>query len=92
LFRITESESTIDTTSNTASTTPTSTTPQGATLDNIPKYTKLLVPYDHSEMSDKALSHAIYLSKLSGSEIIILKVLEHLEKTFLLTYVMYKTK
>jgi nucleotide-binding universal stress UspA family protein len=30
-------------------------------------------------MSDRALEHAIYLSKLSGSEIIILNVLEHLD-------------
>lgn len=32
-------------------------------------------------MSDKALSHAIYLAKLSDAEIIILNVLERLEKT-----------
>jgi len=30
-------------------------------------------------MSDKALSHAIYISKISDSEIVILNVLEHLE-------------
>jgi nucleotide-binding universal stress UspA family protein len=29
-------------------------------------------------MSDKALNHAIYLSKLSGAEILILNVLEHI--------------
>ena len=32
-------------------------------------------------MSDKALGHAIYLSKLSGAEIIILNVIEHVKKT-----------
>jgi nucleotide-binding universal stress UspA family protein len=42
---------------------------------------KILVPHDRSEMSDKALSHAIYLAKLSDAEIIILNVLERLEKT-----------
>jgi nucleotide-binding universal stress UspA family protein len=33
------------------------------------------------QMSNKALSHAIYLAKLSDAAIIILNVLEHLEKT-----------
>ena len=42
------------------------------------KYCRILVPHDGSEMSDKALNHAIYLSKLSGAEILILNVLEHI--------------
>ena len=42
---------------------------------------KILVPHDRSEMSDKALSHAIYLARLSDAEIIILNVLERLEMT-----------
>jgi nucleotide-binding universal stress UspA family protein len=42
------------------------------------KYRRILVPHDVSEMSDKALNHAIYLSKLSGAEILILNVLEHI--------------
>ena len=38
------------------------------------------VPHDGSEMSDKALNHAIYLSKkLSSDEIVILNVLQHVE-------------
>ena len=41
------------------------------------KYQKILVPHDGSEMSDKALSHATYLSKISGAEIVILNVIEH---------------
>jgi Universal stress protein family len=46
-----------------------------------PNIMKILVPHDRSEMSDKALSHTIYLARLSDAEIIILNVLEHLEKT-----------
>lgn len=42
---------------------------------------KILVPHDRSEMSDKALSHAINLVRLSDAEIIILNVLERLEMT-----------
>jgi nucleotide-binding universal stress UspA family protein len=42
------------------------------------KYNRLLVPHDGSVLSDKALNHAIYLSKLLNAEIVILNVLEHL--------------
>jgi hypothetical protein len=42
--------------------------PQDGTFNNIPKYMKILVPHDRSEMSDKALSHAIYLARLSDAE------------------------
>jgi nucleotide-binding universal stress UspA family protein len=45
----------------------------------IPKYSRILVPHDGSEMSDKALAHAIYQSKISGAEIVILNVVEHIE-------------
>jgi nucleotide-binding universal stress UspA family protein len=64
-----------------SSTSTSTTTPQDGTFNNIPKYMKILVPHDRSEMSDKALSHAIYLAKLSDAEIIILNVLERLEIT-----------
>jgi hypothetical protein len=47
---------------------------------NIPSYTKILVPHDGKEMSDKALSHAIYLSNLSGAEIVILRIIEDVDK------------
>ncbi len=40
------------------------------------KYQKILIPHDGSEMSDKALSHAAYLSKISGAEIVVLNVIE----------------
>ena len=34
-------------------------------MANIPQYKKILVPHDGSEVSDKALAHAVYLSKVS---------------------------
>ncbi len=40
------------------------------------KYQKILVPLDGSKMSDKALSHAAFLSKISRAEIVILNVIE----------------
>lgn len=52
---------------------------QRLSLDTIPKYSKLLIPHDGSEMSDRALAQAIYQSKMSGSEIVILNVVEHFE-------------
>jgi nucleotide-binding universal stress UspA family protein len=81
MARISESEPTANTIIHDSATTSTSTTPQIRTFNNIPKYMKILVPHDRLEMSDKALSHAIYLAKLSDAEIIILNVLERLEKT-----------
>ena len=49
------------------------------TLDAIPRYSKILIPHDGSDMSDKALAQAIYQSKISGAEIVILNVVEHIE-------------
>jgi nucleotide-binding universal stress UspA family protein len=52
-----------------------------------PKYSAIVVPHDGSEMSDKALSHAIYLSNMSGAEIVILHVVEdihHIDSTVVL--------
>jgi nucleotide-binding universal stress UspA family protein len=45
-------------------------------LDSRIRYERILVPHDGSEMSDRALRHAIYLSKMSGTEIVILHVIE----------------
>jgi nucleotide-binding universal stress UspA family protein len=45
-------------------------------LDSKIRYERILVPHDGSEMSDRALRHAIYLSKISGTEIVILHVIE----------------
>ena len=41
-----------------------------------PSYKKILVPHDGSQMSDRALMHASYLSKLSGADLIVVHVLE----------------
>lgn len=48
-------------------------------LQNIPKFKRILVPYVTSQMSDKALRYAIYLSKISNSDIFILNVVENYE-------------
>lgn len=50
------------------------------TKSAIPSYTKILVPHDGKETSDQALSHAIYLSNLSGAEIVILCIIENVER------------
>ena len=47
---------------------------------NIPSYSKILVPDDGKELSDKALNFAISLSNLSGAEIVILRIIENIEK------------
>jgi nucleotide-binding universal stress UspA family protein len=52
---------------------------QDMLLQSIPKFERILVPYDASEMSDKALKYAIYLSKISNSHIFILNVIENYE-------------
>jgi nucleotide-binding universal stress UspA family protein len=46
------------------------------TIDFEIRYQRILVPHDGSEMSDKALSHAAYLSKISGAEIVVLNIIE----------------
>ena len=46
------------------------------TVDSQIRYQKILVPHDGSMMSDKALSHAAYLSKISGAEIVVLNIIE----------------
>ena len=63
--------------------TPGSEISQDQNSSDIPdiQYNGILVPHDGSEKSDKALGHAIYLSKLSGAEIIILNVIEHVKDT-----------
>ncbi len=47
---------------------------------SIPSYTKILVPDDGKEISNKALSQAIYVSNLSGAEIVILRIIENVDK------------
>jgi nucleotide-binding universal stress UspA family protein len=50
------------------------------TPSSIPQYKKILVPDDSSELSDKALSHAIYLSNVTGAEIVILNIVKDIGK------------
>ena len=50
------------------------------TLSSIPQYKRILVPDDSSELSDKALSHAIYLSNVTGAEIVILNIVKDIGK------------
>src|ERR671919_1916810 len=47
---------------------------------NFPSFRKILVPDDGKEISNKALNHAIYISNLSGAEIVILRVIEDVDK------------
>jgi nucleotide-binding universal stress UspA family protein len=47
---------------------------------SVPRYIRILVPDDNSELSDKALSHAIYLSNATGAEIVILNMVEDIGK------------
>lgn len=59
------------------------------TIDTKIEYQKILVPHDGSEMSDKALSHAVYLAKLSEAEIVVLNVIdpEVIPPSTLLTFI-----
>ena len=54
--------------------------PKEIVMQDIPQYKKILVPHDGSELSDKALAHAIYLSKISKAEIFILNAVEDLHE------------
>lgn len=51
-------------------------TPEEIINLHAPQYKKILIPHDGSEISDKALAHAIYLSKMSEADIIILNAIE----------------
>jgi nucleotide-binding universal stress UspA family protein len=52
-------------------------------------YQKILLAHDGSEMSDKALRHALYLSKTSGAELVIMNVIdvEVIPPSFLLAFI-----
>jgi nucleotide-binding universal stress UspA family protein len=43
---------------------------------NTPQYKKILVPHDTSQMSDKALTHAVYISKITGAHIEMLHIID----------------
>lgn len=44
--------------------------------DSTPSYKRILVPYDGSEMSDRALKHASYIANITYAEVVILHVIE----------------
>ena len=47
---------------------------------DIPALNKILVTYDGTEKSDKAINYSIYLSNISNAEIVILQVIENIDK------------
>jgi nucleotide-binding universal stress UspA family protein len=49
------------------------------TKKNIPSFKKILVTYDGKDISDKAINYSIYLSKLSGAELVILQVMDYID-------------
>ncbi|VFJ13635.1 universal stress protein [Candidatus Nitrosocosmicus franklandus] len=46
----------------------------------LPSFRKILVTHDGKDKSNKAINHAIYLSKLSGAEIVILQIIDDAQK------------
>src|SRR5918994_261000 len=47
---------------------------------SIPEYKRILVPDDNSELSNQALSHAIYLSNVTGAGIVMLNIVKDIGK------------
>ena len=47
--------------------------------NNVPSFRKILVTDDGKDISNKALNYAISLSNSTGAELIILRILDHLE-------------
>jgi nucleotide-binding universal stress UspA family protein len=47
---------------------------------DLPSFNKILLTYDGSEKSDKAINYSVYLSNISKAEIVILQVIENLDK------------
>jgi nucleotide-binding universal stress UspA family protein len=47
---------------------------------DIPAFNKILVTYDGSEKSDKAIDYSVYLSNISKAEIVILQVIGNIDK------------
>ncbi|WP_148687562.1 universal stress protein [Candidatus Nitrosocosmicus hydrocola] len=46
----------------------------------LPSYKKILVTHDGKDRSNKAINHAVFLSKLSGAEIVILQIVDDAEE------------
>jgi nucleotide-binding universal stress UspA family protein len=47
---------------------------------NIPSFRRILVTYDGNDKSDKAINYSIYLSNISSAELVILQVIEKIDK------------
>jgi nucleotide-binding universal stress UspA family protein len=47
---------------------------------SVPQFKKILVTYDGTNKSDKAINYAIYLSNISKAEIVILQVIGNIDK------------
>ncbi len=47
---------------------------------NLPTFNKVLVTYEGKDKSNKAINYSIYLSNLSGAEVVILQVIEKIDK------------
>ncbi len=48
--------------------------------ENIPSYNKILVTDDGKDESNMGINHAVSLSRYSGAELLILRILENIEK------------
>src|ERR687885_2073842 len=59
---------------------PTTPTDVSISRSNIPSINKILVTHDGKDRSNKAVNYAIYLSNLSGAEIVLLRVIENADK------------
>ena len=49
-------------------------------INEIPSFKRILVAYDGTEISNRALEYASYISKIANSEIVIINVLEDNDK------------
>ena len=48
--------------------------------DNFPSFKRILVTDDGKDISNKAINYAVYLANSTGSELVILRILEDIEK------------
>ena len=48
--------------------------------ENLPSFNKILIADDGKDESNRVLNYAISLSRYSGAELLILRILEHIEK------------
>ena len=59
---------------------PVNSTSNSIISSNNPSFNKILVTYDGTNNSDKAINYAVYLSNISKAEIVILQVLGNIDK------------